>query len=326
MSKVLFAALSLFIVSFASCSDDEDNGGTVTPSKVVEEVLAQFEKDYPNASDVTWYVTKDDFAIAEYNLPATTRASEVIRKYKSWYKNQKDLAEIRFMDEEDITYEALPTEVKAAFEASEYADQAIWTVDDVEVIKRHKLDPIYSIEVESEDLEVDLYYDQLGTLVKIIVDADDSYNKHQGLIVDQELPEAITSFLDTNHKDYRLIDIDVEEDELDEIEESKAIKHWEIEIVDNKVKKELIFTYDDSKWLYTEWEVEGEDLPTAIANTIKDKYADFKLDDEKEFDMIDHNEKNLLYKVELEYTGSEDKKDLLVYFDEKGEVVLEVED
>ncbi len=331
MKKVLILLLSVFVISFTSCSDDDNpptNGGG---GNVAKEVLNQFEKDFPSATDVVWTVNKDNYAIAEYNLPPKTRtkASNVLRKYKTWYKNQKDLAHIKYMDEEDIDYADLPEKVKETFEASEYGNKDLWERDDVEMIKRYQMSTIYSIEVESKsnDSEADLYFDETGILIKVIFDADDDdIDKNQGWIVDKELPESIKNHLKENYESYKIVDIEVEDDDLDEIEGNKKVKHWEIEIITDNTKKEIIFNYESSDWMYTKWEVEGENLPKAILNTINEKYKEYELDDEDEYDMIDHNEKGLLYKVELESEDDDKKDDLLVYFNDKGEVVFEIKD
>lgn len=332
MKRNLILLLSVFVLFFASCSDDDNsgiNGGN--ESDVAEEILAQFEKDYPNAIDVLWTVNKDNYAIAEYNLPAKTRmaAKDVLRKYKTWYKNQKDWAHIKYMEEEDIDFEDLPKEVKETFKTSEYGNKDLWEIDDVEMIKRYQMSTIYSIEVESksDDKEVDLYFDESGVLLKVILDADDDMDKNQGWIVDHKLPESIKKHLEENHKGYKIVDIEIEDDDLDEIEENRKVKHWEIEIISDRMKKEVIFNYESSAWMYTKWEVEGKELPAAILKTISEKYNDYELDDDDEYDMISHRDKNLLFKVELEYKGKNDKdEDLLVYFNEKGDVIYEIKD
>lgn len=326
LTLLLFLPLALFI----SCSDDDDNGNPGgNTAGIVNEVLTQFEKDYPNAIDVKWTKTSDDFAVAQFNLGTGTKATQVVYEHKAWYKNHKDYAHIKYMGEKDIDYKDLPSEVKKAFEASQYAD---WEIDDVEEIVRYQLETIYSIEVEGKDangkeVEVDLYYDASGILIKEEVDLDDDFDKHHGMIVDQELPEIIKSHLDKNHAGYKLADVEIEDDELDEIEDSKKIKHWEIDIIETvnnvKVKKELIFSFDPTAWLYTKWEVESK-LPTNLLDSIAKNYSDYILDDYNEYDMIDHNKEGLLYKVELEYEGNKNLEDLYIYFNENGDEVKKV--
>lgn len=323
MRKLLLLLMLPLSVLFASCSQDDDN---ITQSDVIDEVSKQFKKDYPSATDVKWNMV-EDYAVALFNLDAQAKSSATTYSHKAWYKNHKEHAHRKYMWERDIDYRDLPVAVKAAFESSIYAN---WEIDDVEEINRYNMDPIYSIEVEGEDaygndIEVDLYYDNTGVLIKEKIDSDDDdFDKNYGLIVDKDLPDYIKDFLSKNHANSRVVDVDVEDDDLDEIEGDEEIKHWEIEIVEDRIKKEVIFNYSPVSWIYTKWEVERE-LPGFILEAVYKNYPEYELDDEDEYGVIVHNVEGLLYKVELEYDGDHDKEDLYVYFNEKGEVVAEVE-
>lgn len=320
MRKSLFALLALLAVFFVGCSDDDDNGGGGNGGRVVQEVLDLFKKDYPNATNVDWSVTKDEFAIAVFDLSNGTRADlKIPGAHKAWYKNKQGEGK-RYMYERDIDFKDLPEAVKNAFKATEYSDTEHWKVDDVEEISRGDLVKLYAIEVEStknKEDEVELYFDEQGVLVKIEIDLDDDFDKHGNLIVDKELPAEIKTHLEKAHAGYKIVDIDFEDDFL-EIENQK-IKHWEIEFIEKGVKKEIIFSADPVKWLYTEWEIKDmEQLPEAILATIEKDFPDFEIDDD-EFDFILRNEKDTLYKVELESKDGKIEKD--VYFTEKGEVI-----
>lgn len=323
MRKKLLLLILPLAVLFASCSKDGDN---IFPSVVIDEVANQFKKDYPNAVDVKWDIV-DDYAVAQFNLGTQTKSSATAYTHKAWYKNHKEYAHRKYMWEREIDYKDLPVAVKTAFENSIYVN---WEIDDVEEIIRYEMEPIYSIEVEGEDIngkeiEVDLYYDITGVLIKEVIDSDDDFDKHHGMIVDKELPGYIKDFLNEYHKNGRVVDVDVEDDDLDEIEGNKDIKHWEVEIVEGGIKKEVIFSFNPVSWIYTKWEVESE-LPGFILDAVAENYyPEYELDDDDEYDIIVHHVEGLLYKVELEYEGDGNEEDLYVYFNENGEVVLEVE-
>lgn len=59
------------------------------------------------------------------------------------------------MTETDLPHASLPEAVKNAFKNSEYGQ---WSLDDVDMLVREGMEPVYVLEVEQGPREMDLYY------------------------------------------------------------------------------------------------------------------------------------------------------------------------
>ena len=140
----------------------------------------------------------------------------------------------------------MPCRSKEAFEASQYAN---WKVDDSDFVSRPGFEELFIMEVEGfengNEVEVDLDYTAEGILVRTVVDVDDEDDDHEDLI--QIINnEVIMKFIKDKYPNAKIIDVDFE-DNL-----------FEVEIIDGKVKRELIFD-KDSKWLATATEIDDKD-------------------------------------------------------------------
>ena len=144
---LLFLLAALMTTSFISCDKDDANWGIVPDS-----VRTAFEAKYPNAKRVEWE-NKGNYKVADFYQDNM--------ETEAWFESDGTW----YMTETDIPYNLLPQTIKTSFEESEYTT---WRIDDVDKIEKNGSETIYIIEVEKNNLDIDLYYNGEGTLIKTI--------------------------------------------------------------------------------------------------------------------------------------------------------------
>lgn len=237
--NLLFTALLVSGFAFTSCDDDDDN---YTPDGKIQEA---FINKYPNAQRVEWE-KKYDHYVADFYLDGIER--------EAWIDSQGTWV----MTESDIRFNDLPEAIQTAFQESEYK---AWKVDDVDLLERVEMDPVYVIEVEQGKQEFDLYYAEDGTLIKAVEDTDND-DEHRPT----SIPEALKTVIDTRYPGAVILDMDTEKGII------------EIDIRHEKISKEVHFN-SQNEWLYTSWDVKRADVPAAVLNTITQNYANYTIDD-----------------------------------------------
>lgn len=281
MKTKFLGLICLLLLGIAyGCSDDDTDFGFV--DDVTKEA---FLKDFPEATGIKWE-KKQDYYVAEFYVEK--------HEMEAWYDNAGKL----YITEKDISKEELPATVQEALKKSAYAD---WKIDDIDQYNREGYETLYIIEVERGEDEVDLVYNEEGVLLKEIVDNPGGHNPGDYII--PELPSGIKDYLDKNHKNARIVDVDRES------------AKWEVEIVEDRVKKELDFDKDGKTWLQTKWEIKENEIPEAVKTGIKNsQYADWEIDD------VDYitNLEGEFYKIEFEKKG---QKDVEVVFKVDGSIV-----
>ena len=158
MKTDLWKFLFLFcsVVMLSACDHDND----LPSSKVPETVKSAFEAKFPAVVKAEWE-KKSGYYVAEFRDNGLDM--------EAWY----DSDAIWCMTETDLRTDLneLPGLVKNAFETSEYMD---WRVDDIDKYERPS-GVFYLIEVEkSGQQDRDLFYDEDGTLLKDVVDKENS--------------------------------------------------------------------------------------------------------------------------------------------------------
>lgn len=260
--NLLFTALLVSGFAFTSCDDDDNN---YTPDGKIQEV---FINKYPNAQRVEWE-KKYDHYVADFYLDGIER--------EAWINSQGEWV----MTESDIRFNDLPEAIQTAFQASEYKT---WKVDDVDLLERVEMDPVYVIEVEQGKQEFDLYYAEDGTLIKAVEDTDND-DEHRPT----SIPEALKTVIDTRYPGAVILDMDTEKGII------------EIDIRHENISKEVHFN-SQNEWLYTSWDVKRADVPAAVLNAITQNYANYTIDD------IDYEERangSNVYVFELEQGNKE---------------------
>ena len=125
--KMYFLMLALGVCGAAmqSCDDDDDN------LKVPEKLQSAFSQKYPEASPK--WKTRGNYYIADFQ--------DQNYESEAWFTFDA----VWLMTETDLPYAALPEAVKNAFQNSEYRS---WRPDDVDMIERESMEPVYVLEVE----------------------------------------------------------------------------------------------------------------------------------------------------------------------------------
>lgn len=281
----LTGLLSLCILTgFTSCSDDDDD---IKPTEILTKAL---EEKYPEATKVKWQ-DKKGFKVADFTHDGFEK--------EAWY----DDAGVWFMTKTEL--ESLlntPEAVQKAHKAGKYAD---WKIDDVEKLERaNPKATYYIIEVEKGEEEFDLYYLEDGTLHKEVADHDGA-NEYFPVV-----PESITEFINKEYPGARIKDIDSEYN----YELKKRV--IEIDIIHDQKEKEVQLSFDNYKWIKTDWEISWAVTPEVIQKAFKAKYPNNKADD------VDYSVRpeGVFYVIELDDVTP----DIYAIFQEDGTFVIEL--
>lgn len=248
--KMYFLGLALgaFSLALQSCDDDNDS---IPVSDELRQALADRHGD---AQRVEWE-TRGGYYVADFN--------EDNYEKEAWF----DANGTWQMTETDIPgLAALPAAVRTAFESSRYAT---WRVDDIDKLERNGLEPVYVIEVEQGNQEVDLYYSEGGLLIKEVAEGGTGGSAGGGSsegYLPSGLPAAVKAFIDENYPNARLVETDVEHGLL------------EVDIIHDNRAKELLFT-SANEWISTSWDVYVQSLPQAVTAAVQGQYSGFRIDD-----------------------------------------------
>lgn len=245
---LLIAAMSL--MTFGSCSDDDNDGAPEGTHLVSKEVQNAFNAKYPQAWDVEWEL-KGKYAVVDFDWNGSGHSAWFDPSSASWY-----------MTETDIRYADLPQQVKAAHEAGEYAG---WKVDDVDMLTREGMETLYVIEVENGKMDVDLFYSPEGILVKSVVDADQNID-YDGYLPEPEA-QGFIEMVKQMYPNARIIEIEREKNGM-----------TEVEILDGTTCREIYFD-NKNEWIRTMWEVRYAELPDAVKEAVNLKYPGYVIDD-----------------------------------------------
>lgn len=250
MKKILFiAAVAMTIMQ--SCEKSDNSLGQEPVSEKAKQAL---EAKYPGASNIVWQ-NKNGYVVATFSTSEVRAVSSA--QLDAWFDN----AGSWYMTETDIRFDQLPDAVKTAHGAGSYAT---WQVDDVDKIERSGTETVYVIEVKLSGKEMDLYYSPDGVLVKEMADVDDDYDYED--YIPTPPSTSIESYLQTTYPTARILEIDHEG------------RFTEVEILDGKVKRELVF--DGSTWLRTKTELRIAEVPVATMDVLKaSTYASYRIDD-----------------------------------------------
>ena len=257
----LMLALGVCGAAMESCDDDDDN------LNVPEKLQSAFSQKYPEASPK--WKTRSNYYIADFHG----------RNYESeaWFTS----GAVWLMTETDLPHASLPEAVKNAFKNSEYGQ---WSLDDVDMLVREGMEPVYVLEVEQGPREMDLYYNAEGILIKAVEDSEDDSEDYLPI----ELPEGVKNFLQEKYAASKIVETDREHGQL------------EVDIIHDGVAKEVLFD-NNGNWLSTSWEISTDTLPeavkTAIRQEINDNYVGYEADDEPE--QVETPDGNY-YRIELE--------------------------
>lgn len=263
--------------SLQSC-DNDDDGSINVPAQLQNAFLEK----YPNVANVRWE-SKAGYYVADFHNGYEASA---------WFTPNGEWQ----MTETDIPYDALPQQVRATFETSEYKKGSGWLVDDVDKLERKGFETIYVIEVEKQNEERDLYYSEKGDLIKTVVDLDDDRDE-QYLPV--QLTDAMKNILNEKYPGASILEVDIENDRND----------WdygftEVDILHEGKNKDVLFD-KTSAWYSTSWDVHPSELPEGVRNAVTEQInAGYHIDDAECIEEAAGNAK--YYRIELERDNSQD--------------------
>lgn len=258
-TKLSVLALAMCgLLAFTSCDDDDNN---YLPDQTVTKA---FDTKYPDAGKVEWE-TKSGYEVADFHISGNDA--------EAWFDNKGNW----LMTKTEINFGLLPEAVRKDLRANEYAD---WKYTDFDKLERSNAATIYVIEAEQGEKEVDLYYAEDGTLIKVVNDTDDDNSHFQPTII----PQAITDAIDEMYAGATVVDFDQEKN------------GFEVDILHNSVYKDVYFNAAN-EWISTEWDITEDKVPAIVMNALKaSDYKNYRIED------IDQIEKpaGTFYLFELE--------------------------
>lgn len=258
-TKLSVLALAMCgLLAFTSCDDDDNN---YLPDQTVTKA---FDTKYPDAGKVEWE-TKSGYEVADFHISGNDA--------EAWFDNKGNW----LMTKTEINFGLLPEAVRKDLRANEYAD---WKYTDFDKLERSNAATIYVIEAEQGEKEVDLYYAEDGTLIKVVNDTDDDNSHFQPTTI----PQAITDAIDEMYAGATVVDFDQEKN------------GFEVDILHNSVYKDVYFNAAN-EWVSTEWDITEDKVPAIVMNALKaSDYKNYRIED------IDQIEKpaGTFYLFELE--------------------------
>lgn len=276
MKSIILASALASVALFTAC-DDDDN---IRFNNIPSETINSFGQLYPNASRVEWDIEMNYF-VADFN--------DGKHEVEAWF----DQTGTWVMSETDITYNELPTAVSDSFESSIYGS---WRVDDVDLVEQAGRGDIYIIDAEQGEQEITLHYSENGDLINEVPNGNQNTP-----IQPTPSPDTITSFIQERYPNATILEIDTDRQQT------------EVDILDNRIHKEVIFDAQD-QWLYTEWEIRQTEVPAIVMNALNaSEYANYRIDDIHCVERAD----GLYYAFDLELGN----RDYIATFDAEGNLI-----
>lgn len=258
-TKLSVLALAMCgLLAFTSCDDDDNN---YLPDQTVTKA---FDTKYPDAGKVEWE-TKSGYEVADFHISGNDA--------EAWFDNKGNW----LMTKTEINFGLLPEAIRKDLRANEYAN---WKYTDFDKLERSNAATIYVIEAEQGEKEVDLYYAEDGTLIKVVNDTDDDNSHFQPTTI----PQAITDAINEMYAGATVVDFDKEKN------------GFEVDILHNSVYKDVYFNAAN-EWISTEWDITEDKVPAIVMNALKaSDYKNYRIED------IDQIEKpaGTFYLFELE--------------------------
>ncbi len=230
----------LLCMAFASIFVGCKANGYTPPKNVIE----SFNNKYTQATRVNWEI-RNSYYVAEFILNNT--------KSEAWFDNKGEWS----MTESELSFRQLPVVIRNGFDASEFKN---WAIEDVEKVERNGMESLYILQVELGEQEMAIHYLENGTRIKTVMHDP---HEHQPM----NLPENVKQFLQQKYPQANIIEVE---------EDNSLLK---IDIVDNRIKKEVVFNYKN-QWVATNWEVLRNEVPAKVMQALQaSAYAQYQIDD-----------------------------------------------
>ena len=241
-TKLSVLALAMCgLLAFTSCDDDDNN---YQPDQTVTKA---FDTKYPDAGKVEWE-TKSGYEVADFHISGNDA--------EAWFDNKGNW----LMTKTEINFGLLPEAIRKDLRANEYAN---WKYTDFDKLERSNAATIYVIEAEQGEKEVDLYYAEDGTLIKVVNDTDDDNSHFQPTTI----PQAITDAINEMYAGATIVDFDQEKN------------GFEVDILHNSVYKDVYFNAAN-EWVSTEWDITEDKVPAIVMDALKaSDYKNYRIED-----------------------------------------------
>lgn len=263
-----------------------DNDNKFMPDSAVK---AAFETYFPDASGEYW-ISKTGYSVVKFFHKGTHKLA--------WFSEQGVLEQV----ETDIPVHQLPEVIKQLIAASEYAN---WKIDDVDLVEGNGMEPVYIVEMESGEQEVDLYFAEDGTLIKVVIDTDDDDNDICP-IAPNPANQKIRDIVFEKYPGAKILEID------------KEGKKYEIDLYFEGAYYEMSLNAQ-LEWIETSREITWNSVPEAVKKTFKSAGYVFnpKEDDVDLLYRPGAQTDLVLYRIELD---RENSADLVLYYTEDGNI------
>lgn len=277
LSLLLLSLSILFIAT--GCDNDDDR--RYQPETVVQ---VTFRNMYPDAAQVEWE-PKLGYSVAEFY--------DNKKEKDAWFNTDGEW----LLTETDLVYADLPDEVVNAIAISEYTS---WKKEDVDYLERKDMEPVYTIEVEQGNQELDLYYSVKGVLLKVVTDGS---NDH--IAVPTPVNEEILKVAKELYPNAKIVEIDIEQDWI------------EVDLQEDYVPFTMILS-KKYQWIRSEWEIAWTVVPEVVKAAIKtagytiNVYED---DADKVTRSTTGTGQETVYRIELD----REPNDIVLYFTEAGQ-------
>ncbi len=226
-------------ILFVGCNDDDDNFPT-------DNLQTAFEAQYPNATDVSWS-KHGSWNVVDFRKNG--------KKMEAWYSS----APIWAMTVTDLSFSDLPAAVRNAFDTGEYRN---YTVKNVEMVERRNYEPLYVVNADGGETNLDIYYLEDGSLLK--TDKKNSTDNHENYLPVQ-YPTKVTQYLNTNYPNATIIN------------EEKDGNYIDVLIADSPYQRTVRFDLSGN-WVSTVTPLMDDQVPDAVMSALNDsEYADYPI-------------------------------------------------
>jgi len=275
----------LMLLLFVNCSDEISNEGSNRPpdSSLVPPtaVQAAFEKRYPEAASVAWFIEKE-YYLADFTLEA--------REASAWFNKQGDWA----LETVITPYAQVAPVVSAAFSRTAYAD---WTVKEAYILDRKELMAVYAVGVTKNQTRSNLYFTLYGDFIKVI---DDVHNHTDAPVT---IPQALTKAIQSLFTDPEIVDVSI----IDLVQSEHSVG-----LIEDSLYTNAIFN-KDYKWIVIFWDLNSEIMPSVVWSGFNaSAYAKYEL--LRMRGMRTPSETTYLF-----YVKDEIGKSMIVEFDQHGQ-------
>lgn len=271
----LFTAFLISMFIMTSC-DNDDN---YSPDEVI---TSAFHTMYPDATHVEWERERE-YYVVEFRHDG--------KEKDGWF----DVGGVWLLTETDIPVSQLPQVIKDDVANSDYKD---WRIEDVDYIERKDMDPVYIVEMEKGESEVDLVYSTDGVFLKVINDHESAYP--------EPVESRIIQIVNEKYPGAKILEIDREGNVI------------EVDLINGNIYFEMLLD-NQYNWIQTVYEIRWSDTPEIIKTALQRDGYSFNVS-EDEVDKIIRPAKDgevTIYKIELD----REPRDLIIYYDEAGNQV-----